>query len=174
MGWLVSNLGAIVFLVIGSVLGFFGSWLTTRYSWRMQKADEDRRGAQQEERLWKQCLTDLLGEVEQNQQHQSVDKWLPLEMDAYKRFRHEGLTALLEENLQIELRKLYSHMHEKNNWIHYYESEMTSVPYDERTTVSEPMIAKIDEVHQLITNELFQLKPKLLELLKKPPPLKKQ
>lgn len=165
----VAWLGQLVFLVLGAVLGFVGSWLTARYSWTVQKASEDKRNAQEQERIWKQCLIDLLGEVDDNLHYQSLEMWIPLENEAYKRLRQQGLTMNLDENLQIELRRVYGHIHQKNSRLHYNDLFMTSIPLEQRTRLGSPIAEKIGELHRQIDNELFQLKPKLMELVSKIP-----
>jgi hypothetical protein len=165
--WFLQNLSGIVFLILGSFLGFLGSWLTARYTRNAQITEEERRKVEHHKELWKQSLADLIGELQQNQQHQSLDKWIMLETSAYHRFRSQGLVGELDPNLQLELRRLYSHIRRKNDWTRYYQTFIPSLPMEQRNENALTLLKKIDEAENEVVNRIFQILPTLLELQKK-------
>lgn len=125
------------------------------------------------ERLWEVSLADLIAEIEQNLEHQKLldGRWMLLEGDAYKLFGRRGLIMKLEVELRGDLRKLYSHVHQKNNRIKYYESYMTSgiitsISAEKLNDDLRLLRANIDEVMKEINSEIDKILPKLRQLRK--------
>jgi hypothetical protein len=165
--WFIQNLSGIIFLILGSALGFLSSWATARYTLKAEREEEERRKIEQHKALWKQSLADLIGELEQNQQHQSLDKWIALGTSAYGRFRSQGLMTELDPQLQIDLRRLYSYIHHKNDLVRYYQNFIPGLLPEERKQNAPTLVKMIGEVETEVTNRIFMIIPPFLELQKK-------
>jgi hypothetical protein len=70
--------------------------------------------------LRKDCLKDLISELESNQIHQSTFEYMLLEERAFVRFRRLGFLFDLDEQLRKNLVDVYSFIHAKNDTIAYH------------------------------------------------------
>jgi hypothetical protein len=112
--------------VIGGIIGIGGSvfsFFLTERSRRNELKDRSRK--------------DLIAELEQNKQYQSVSHYIDLEDAAYKRFTERGFFHQLSLDLQRKLQELYALIHEKNGLISYYNSTGLAVLSARQRTVME-------------------------------------
>ena len=93
--WLTQNLSAVIFLVLGSMLGLFASWFTARYSRKAQKADERR------ERVYAP-LFDELAIIKK-----ALDEYAYPFVTEYERIASAHLLYLVPKNLRVMIRELY-------------------------------------------------------------------
>lgn len=89
----------IVSFVVGAAVGFLPLWIMSDLQERKAKTV---------------AKADLIAELRQNRRHESASTYISLEDEAFKRFRALGLLDEEKEEVQDELRQLYSYIHEKN------------------------------------------------------------
>jgi hypothetical protein len=104
-----SSTATIIGAVVGAVIGIAGSLGTVTFQqWRSRKHARD------------YARRDLIAELEQNRQYQIYSKYVRLQDISYKRFKQAGFYSELNNDLQKQLRELYTVIHEKNDLISHY------------------------------------------------------
>ena len=95
--WLLSKIEAIVFLILGFLLGLLTSWLTARYTRRAQKADERR------ERVY----APLIDELEANRKAlENYDQ--NFSKKEYDQIAYAHLFYLIPTTLKMQIHELYT------------------------------------------------------------------
>lgn len=100
------DLGTVIVFVAGLIGGFLVSVSSSAFI-----------NGRANERAKKNAKIDLLSEIKQNQQHQSLSIAIRLEDDAYKRLCQNGFVLSLDVRTQNLLRDLYSFIHMKNELV---------------------------------------------------------
>jgi len=113
----------VVAAIVGGTLAIAGSLFTLLMGESHKRRD-----------LRIRSWNDLVGELEQNLQHQTSSTFICLEDFAFKHFRRSGLLAKLDGELQRGLTELYSRIHEKNELLAAWR---TNLPTGKQLTVTD-------------------------------------
>jgi hypothetical protein len=132
----------------------------------------------QRQRLRRNCLKDLIAELKQDKVYPSE---IQLESEAYRQIRREGCFFDLKENLQSDLRKLYSAINMNNDLLTYYRDlgghfvkyqfEIESAEENPRRITTEILSTlrnKLATLKDEINREIDVVLPELEKLLKDP------
>jgi hypothetical protein len=110
----------------------------------------------------------LMHEFHQKLQHQAFSSIISLEDGAYREFKRMGFLVELEETLQKELVYLYSRIHEKNQFLFFCVSALSSGRPTEDLMFSggtsreatEPLL---DKIKAEIDQKMGELLPRLID-----------
>ena len=93
--WLVDNASSFVFIVVSSLLTFFASWYTARYSWKAQKADERR------QRVYAPLYDEL------SNLKMLLAPYGPFDTKEYNQISSAHLLYLVPKSLELRIHDLY-------------------------------------------------------------------